>query len=150
MRCRLCRTSLLLRVSSFYERPTLSTSLKRDLFCIDKWRTSWDMLINLAKTYDMMILRSKTARPTLHDLLIGCSYVKIASELKILGDVFDSKLTFKSCDVCCRLLFGLVYRKMNVFSDNYIASCCFWSFILTVLEYCSPAWMSTALPLVTD
>ena len=33
---------------------------------------------------------------------------------------------------------------MSVFRDVAIVAKCFWAFILPVLEYCSPVWMSAA------
>ena len=54
------------------------------------------MLINLAKNYCIMISISLTAWPTFPDLLVGGSIVKMVGELKILGVVIDSKLTFES------------------------------------------------------
>ena len=54
------------------------------------------MLINSAKTYGMMISRSRTAWPTFPDLFFGGNIVKMVGELKILGAVLDSKLTFES------------------------------------------------------
>ena len=33
---------------------------------------------------------------------------------------------------------------MSVFRDVTVVAKCFWAFILPVLEYCSPVWMSAA------
>ena len=33
---------------------------------------------------------------------------------------------------------------MSVFRDVAIVAKCFWVFILPVLDYCSPVWMSAA------
>ena len=35
---------------------------------------------------------------------------------------------------------------MSVFRDVTVVAKCFWAFIQPVLEYCSPVWMSGALP----
>ena len=40
---------------------------------------------------------------------------------------------------------GILRKTRSVFRDNSILSCCFLSFILPVLEYCSPVWMSAAV-----
>ena len=73
----------------------------------------------------------------------------MVSELKILGVVLDSKLTSeshaRSVAASASRRIGILRRKTrSVFRDNSIVSCCFWSFILPVLEYCSPVWMSAA------
>ena len=52
---------LVASLSSPCERPTIATSLNRDLVSIDKWCAWWSMLVNVAKTYGMMISRSRTA-----------------------------------------------------------------------------------------
>ena len=53
-------------------------------------------MINSAKTYGMMISRSLTAWPVFPDLFVGGGIVKMVGELKILGIVLGSKLTFES------------------------------------------------------
>ena len=57
-------STLVANVSSPCVRPTITASLNRDLVHIDEWCARWGTLINSAKTYGMMILRSRTARPT--------------------------------------------------------------------------------------
>ena len=42
-------------------------------------------------------------------------------------------------------VFGGILRKtMSVYRDVTVVAKCFWAFILPVLEYCSPVWMSAA------
>ena len=83
------------------------------------------------------------------DLFVGGSIVKMVGELKILGVAMDSKLTFEShvrseaASESRRI--GIFRKTRSVLRDNSIVSCCFWSFILTVLENCSPVWMSAAI-----
>ena len=50
-------STLVTSVSSLCERPNIAASLNRDLISIDNWCAWWGMLINLAKTYGMMISR---------------------------------------------------------------------------------------------
>ena len=137
-------------VSSPCERPTIAASLNRDLVLvsIDKWCAGWGMLTNSAKTYGMMISRSRTACLMFPDLFVGGSIVKMVGELKISGVVLDSKLTFeshvRSVAASASRRIGILWKPRSVFRDNSIVSC-FWSFILHVLEYCSPVWMSAAV-----
>ena len=101
-------TPFLLRVSPFLAKdpPLLHHLINIDLVRIDKWCARWGMLIISAKTYSMMISRSRTAWPTFPDLFVGGCIVQMVGGLKILGVVFR---------------------------DNYIVSR-FLSFILPVLE----------------
>ena len=72
----------------------------------------------------------------------------MVSELKILGVILDSKLTFEkqaraiAASVSKRV--GILRKTMSVFRDVAVVVKCFWAFILPVLEYCSPVWTSAA------
>ena len=39
---------------------------------------------------------------------------------------------------------GILRKTISVFRDVTVVAKCFWAFILPVLEYCSPVWMSAA------
>ena len=38
----------------------------------------------------------------------------------------------------------IMKHALCLFADTILVSMCFWSFLLPVLEYCSPVWMSSA------
>ena len=76
--------------------------------------------------------------------------------MKILVVILDSKLTLEKQD---RAIAASASRKvvslrktMSVFRVVTVVAKCFWAFVLPVLEYCSPVWMSaaTSLPLLLD
>ena len=96
----------------------------------------------------MLISRSRTVEPLFPDLVIDGSVVEMVSELKILGVILDSKLTFekqvKAFAASASMRVGILRKTMSVFRDVSIVAKCFWAFILPVLEYCSPVWMSAA------
>ena len=52
------------------------------------------MLVNPSKTRGMLISRSRMVEPLFTDLVIDGSVVEMVSELKILGVLLGSKLTF--------------------------------------------------------
>ena len=54
-------STLVASVSSPCDRLLIAASLNRELIHIDKWCARWGMLINSAKTYGMMISRSRTS-----------------------------------------------------------------------------------------
>ena len=72
--------------------------------------------------------------------------VDMVSELKILGVILHSKLTFekqvRAIAATASMRVGILRKTMSVFQDVAIVAKCFWAFILPVLEYCSPVWMS--------
>ena len=96
-----------------------------------------------------MISRSRTAWATFSDLFVGGSIVKMVGELKILGVVIDSKLTFdshvRSVAAYDSRWIGILRKTRSVFRDSSIVSCCFWSFILPLPEYCYLVWIPAAV-----
>ena len=72
----------------------------------------------------------------------------MVSELKILGVFLDSKLAFekqvRAIAASASRRVGILRNTMSVFRDAAVVAKCFWAFILPVLEYCSPVWMSAA------
>ena len=81
-------------------------------------------------------------------MLIDGSVVELVSELKILGVILDSKLTFekqvRAIAASASMRVGILRKTMSFFRDVAVVAKCFWAFILPVLEYCSPVWMSAA------
>ena len=141
-------STLLCRIPHPRNRSSVGASLNDDLAVISDWCSRWGMLVNLSKTREMLISRSRTVEPLFPDLLIGGSVVEIVSELKILGAILDSKLTFekqvRAIAASASMKVGILRKTMSVFPDVAVVAKCFWAFILTVLEYCSPVWMSAA------
>ena len=80
--------------------------------------------------------------------MIDGSIVEMVSELKILGVILDSKLMFekqvRAIAATASMRVGILRNTMSVFRDVAIVAKCVWAFILPVLEYCSPVWMSAA------
>ena len=62
----------------------------------------------------------------------------MVSELKILGEASQSNTASASRRV------GILRKTMSIFRDVAVVAKCFRAFILPVLEYCSPDWMSVA------
>ena len=70
----------------------------------------------------------------------------MVSELKILGVILDSKLAFDKqvraiADSDSRRV-DILRQTVSAFRDVAVVDKCNWAFILLVLEYCSPVWMS--------
>ena len=126
----------------------MAASLNDDLAVISDWCSRWGMLVNPSKTRGMLISRSHTVEPLFPDLLIDGSVVEMVSELKILGVIIDSKLSFekqvRAIAASASMRVGILRKTMSVFRDVTLVAKCFWAFIHPVLEYCFPVWMSAA------
>ena len=96
----------------------------------------------------LLISRSRTVQPLFPGLVIDGSVVEMVSELKILGVILDSKLTFekqvRAIATSASRRDGILRKTMSVFRDVAVVAKCFWAFILPVLEYFSPVWMSAS------
>ena len=136
-------STLLCRISHPRDRSSVAASLNGDLAVISDWCSKWGMLVNPSKTRGMLISRSLTVELLFPDLVIDGSVVEMVSELKILGVILDSKLTFEK-QVRAIAATAMLRKTMSVFRDVAIVAKCFWAFILPVLEYCSLVWMSAA------
>ena len=99
-----------------------------------------------SKTRRRLISRSRTVEPLFPDLVIDGSVVVMVSELKILGLILDSKLMFekqvRAIAASAPMRVGILRKTMSVFRDVAVVAKCFWAFIIPVLEFCSPVWMS--------
>ena len=76
------------------------------------------MLVNPSKTRGMLI--SRTVEPLFPDLLIDGSVVEMVSELKILGVILDSKLSFekqvRAIAASASMRVGILRKTMSVLS----------------------------------
>ena len=132
-------STLLCRIPHPRDRSSVAASLNDDLAVISDWCSRWGMLVNPNKTRGMLI--SRTVEPLFPDLVIDGSVVEMVSELKILGVILDSKLTFekqvRAIAATASMRVGILRKTMSVFRDVAVVAKCFWAFILPVLEYCS-------------
>ena len=65
------------------------------------------------------------------------------TELKVLGVVFDSRQD-NTCKYSTSSKHGIMRKALCLFGNSVLVLRYFWSFLLPVLEYCSPVWMSVA------
>ena len=74
-------------------------------------------------------------------VLSGVS-IRANPNLDILGVKFDNKFTFKDhvCDVVCRVSLRIVVLRLvkRIFVDTSVLLCCYFAFVLIILEYSSP------------
>ena len=141
-------STLLATVPSPAERVNLGESLNRDLTRISECCMRLGMLVNAIKTKAMVVSRTLTALPRFPPLLLDGRVLACEDMLRILGVNVDCKLTFEShlraVAASAAQKLGIMRRAWSVFRDVDLIRRCFWSFILPVLEYCSPVWASAA------
>ena len=113
-------STLLCMIPHPRDRSSVTASLNDDLAVISDWCSRWGMLVNPSKTRGMLISRSRTVEPLFPDLLIDGSVVEMVSELKILGVIIDSKLSFekqvRAIAASASMRVGILRKTMSVFS----------------------------------
>ena len=78
------------------------------------------------------------------DLVLCGVSIRASPDLDILGMKFDSKLTFEDhvpgivSRVSHRI--GILRLVKRIFMDTSVLLRCYFSFVLPMLEYCSPVW----------
>ena len=139
---------LLATVPSPAERVNMGESLNRDLTSISEGCMRWWMLMDAWKTKATVVSHSLTFLPRFPPLLLDSRVLAYVEMLRILGINIDCKLTFKShlraAAASAAQKLGIMRKAWSVFRDVDLIRRCFWSFILPVLEYCSPVWTSAA------
>ena len=106
------------------------------------------MTLNASKTYSLNVSRSRTVEPPHPTLRLHEQDICATASLTILGVRLDEKLTFECHlrDVASRASqkLGILRQAWRLYQDVSVVSKCFWSYILPILEYCSPVWSSAA------
>ena len=131
------------------DRVAVVASLNRDLELIAAWCDRWGMSVNPSKTKAIIISRSRTAYPVFPRLVLNGTTVKVVQELKLLGIILDCKLTYESqiraivASTSSRL--GILRKVSGLYCDAEVVTRSFWSFVLPLLEYCSPVWSGAAV-----
>ena len=122
-------STLICRIPHPRDRSSVAASLNDDLAVISDWCSRWGMLVNPSKTRGMLISRSRTVEPLFSDLLIDGSVVGMVSELKILGVILDSKLSFekqvRAIAASASMRVGILRKTMSVFRDVTVVAKCF-------------------------
>ena len=74
--------------------------------------------------------------------------IRASPNLDILGVKFDSKLTFEDHvrGIVSRVSqrSGILRFVKRIFVDTSVLLRCYFAFVITILEYCSPVWGSAA------
>ena len=129
-------------------RIACSRKLNTDLAFIHEWCVQWGMDLNPTKSKSTIFSRSRTIFPEHPELCINDTAIENVTDLRLLGVLFDSKLTFESH---VRNVTSIVSQKVGIlrkcwqtFQEDALVMKCFYAFILPFFEYCSVVWLSTA------
>ena len=122
--------------------------LNEDLIFIRAWCIQWCMQLNPVKTKSIIFSRSRTVNPEHPDLNLDNVAIENVKVLKLLGVLFDSKLTFeshlRSVTSAVSQKIGILRKCWVTYRDNAVIRKCFYSFLLPFFEYCAVVWMSAA------
>ena len=123
-------------------------SLNGNFSSIGDWCKHWGTLVNPKKTKPLVISWSRTLALIFPNLVLDGTVIERVTELKVLGVVLDTKVSFeghiRSMAASASSKLGIMRKELCLFSDPVLVLRCLWSFLLPVLEYCSPVCMSAA------
>ena len=102
------------------------------------------MKLNASKTKIIIVPRLRTMHPQSPVLTIGGTVLKEFDDLVILGEIFDSKMTFEKhlrlVSIAAAQRLGILRKSWRVLHDRLLLGRCFRGFALPVLEQCSAVW----------
>ena len=105
------------------------------------------MRLNSKKTKSMVVSRSQTYAPGNSNLPVSGAELEEVKSLRVLGKTFDSKSTFGQLDYLREVVSitarspCVVRRVGKSFECLQVLKSC--AYVLSNLEYCAPAWMSS-------
>lgn len=116
--------------------------IQADLKCLTEWCLENEIMINVSKCNSVTYTHSIS--PLLYNYKIGNSPLKRSAEVKDLGVIFDSKLSFSShVDYITSKAYstlGFIRRNSKEFRDHTTLKSLYVSLVRSKLEYCSIVW----------
>ena len=141
-------TTLFAPIVSPQDRPRVAEMLERDLLKIQSWCKIWGMRLNPSKSRSLVVSRSRTLEPPHPDLIVDGETIENCSSIKLLGVIFDSKLSFedhlRSVTSSISQKVGLLRKCRRIFHADEVVRNSFYSFLLPHFEYCHSVWLSAA------
>ena len=110
-------------------RVAVAESLNRDLDRVSEWCNLRGMKLNASKTKTMIVSRSRTMHPQSPTFTIGGTVLNEPDDLDILGETFDSKITFeeqlRSVFRAASQRLGILGKSRQAFHDRLLFRRCF-------------------------
>lgn len=130
-----------------------SSLLQDNLDVLVRWCEDSKLKLNIDKCCVVIYTRSSTICNASYHM--NGTYLNVVAEVKDLGVLFDSTLTFKAhvSEVCSAALrsLGFVMRVSRYFNDTRVLKSLYFSFVLSKIEYASliwyPLYASDSIPL---
>ena len=82
-------------IKSPSDRLAVAESLKQEFDKIESWCDSWGMCLNPRKSTYVVVNRSRTMNPPHPNVIINGHSLAMDDSFKLLGVLFDKKLTFE-------------------------------------------------------
>jgi ribonucleases P/MRP protein subunit RPP40 len=126
------------RITDSSDVSNFNTALK----CLTDWSVDWQLPISAAKSY-WMRLSNKMVIDYDVDFVLAGNHISEVHEIRDLGVIFDDNLSFTNhissiIGKARQRLFLL--RKSFITKDVGILILAFKTYVLPILEYCSPVW----------
>jgi len=133
-------------VSSVNNLPESADSLQRAVDGLDRWGAKWKVKFEPRKSQAMTISLHRN-QWDIPPISFGTATVPESSEMKLLGVIFDSKLTFashlRSIAVKARQRLGLLRRAAGLLDPKGRAAV-YRGFVRPLMEYAPLVWMGAA------
>ena len=135
-------STLLAVVASKQTDLLLLPPLTGTCFRIQEWCNHWCMILDPNKTKALVVSRSRTVSSPHGDLVLSGVSIRASPILDILGLKFVCKLTFEDLvrgvvsSVSLRICFLRFVKR--IFVDTSVLLRCYFTFVVPILEYCSP------------
>jgi hypothetical protein len=123
-----------------------STNIPLLLEAITDWSLTWQLPLSPGKC-SWMLISNRHSPCNFSFSLSGCCLRQL-DEVKDLGVMFDSKLLFSNhvCSIVAKAKQRIfLLKRAFVCSDALVLISAFKSYILPILEYCSPVWSPSSV-----
>jgi hypothetical protein len=132
-----------LKLYKVIENVNDSIHLQEDLNILYDWCSSNGMSLNVKKCAIISFNRSNNVMHP-YDYRINNESLNQVTEIRDLGVIFDTKLTFKSHTqrICNsgRCMLGFIKRRVKELNDPYLCKTLYCSIVLPLLEFASVVW----------
>lgn len=131
-----------LKFTRIIESSDDTTLLQRDIDSLVQWCNDNEMSLNVKKCYHVKYTRKKKVTANVYH--VGSNVIQEVDQIRDLGVVFDSTLTFvphveNVIKKASRML-GFVIRNVTGFRRSSTKILLYNSIVRSILEYCSIIW----------
>lgn len=118
--------------------------LQKDIETVVNWCKNNNLQLNVPKCNVMSFTRRSESTFQHFNYNINGTTLNRVQTIRDLGVVFDSKLTFEQhiniiTTKAYRML-GFISRSLNKFSQLHTYKTLYFTYVRSILEYCSPVW----------